>query len=770
MSPRVRQLPDVTDGIVWHPRTGPWLYVRVDSVHYDTLTDAERIAAMVLFRHVLSSIGAGEGRLLVVNQPRPIPPTIGGPRWRAYAAGIAAYETDHGYTERVTYLGARLNARRTGEVAKMVLKLARALKLGAEHGGVTERNQYVDQADGLARLMAGGGLAVHPASVAELRRLQARPWYLDMDPEATDPERSTMTRRAMASHLVSDVDERFVTCLVADPTRTDPGDFPGSEWLAPDPELGTMPELFVPFLMVRASDQARTFDKARDAVLDQIANMGAGKVGLSLAEQRQATEALAHAVRQAKVPWVRPGLTVTLTAPTLKDLSARAVEVTARAELRGVYLFRPKAAADQRKLLVEQEPGAPWRARWWAHNMPVTSLAVGMPHAVAKVGDEVGPYRGHTVQTLGRWPVRFDHLTLAARNISPIVAVLGKPGSGKSALTKTLGYESALRGARILWLDPPGETDPVVDLMRAAGVSVRVVSLDDRHAGTLSPWTVWPNDPGEAAVLAVDMAKLILGGTPGYEMEAALAVAADRTGREAAPSWDRFLDHVGGNVGEALRSYLRGNLGQLIGGTGGELVDETGAQVTVVRYVGLTLPQPGLPPTTVAHRLSLAVLHASAALMLRILRTGTIAERKLAILDEAHQLTRSDGGRALVLGSALTIRKSNGTLLLTTQNAAHLGDAETVSTVSTVFAHRCEGSEAADVARVLLRPDHEGLIAALPHLGDGEVFMRDAFGRVARVQLDIGDAMLWEAVQTTPPTETAAPTGDAPTTGEPARL
>lgn len=773
---------EVEDGMVWSKRTGPWVWMRVPAVHYDGLTLPEQVAVMRAYEAALATIGSGEAHALLVEVPSSSTRVRGAssPQWSGYAAGVEQWVIREQFTERVLFLGVRLNRLTVTALTAAVGRLFRVFGASDEQSrAAVDRNTYRTQGNQVMERMVAAGVFVRPATARELAQLVSRPAWMDIDRTATQPAGVMEGQHLNAvriEHRVKRV--RWVTTLIA--THADFQPFPEGAWLLPNTDLRYRPEVSMRFDIVAADDEAKVLEQAHAATVDQVENItetgdsSDARVGLALQEQLITTRELAHQVRRERTPWVWPSISVTVTADTEEELDRRITAVIGSFRQVGLTLTCP--ATDQYRLLIEQVPGTPWAVRDWQQKWPLVTFAGAMPHATVRLGMDEGPYLGHTVFR-DRCPVNLDVISLPRLGISPTVAIVGQPGSGKSASLKKLVYEARLRGAWVVYLDPAAETDPLVQLLAECGV-VQVVELDSTYAGALDPWSMHANT-ADAAALAVDLSMIMLPNVHGTTTEITLTAIADQVSKQERPSMRRFVDALMAcaepdiaRVGAALNTYARLGLASLFFGeyTGKTIRIEDA--FTVLRWFGLDLAEPGTPDDgmTSRNRLSSAVLHGTSTLVRLLMQNADRDHEKLLVMDEVEQFTRTPAGRAETRKSSAMGRKHGLTLLMSGQNVSHLavGDESLFNNVSVVFAFRStDVAEQTAVTRLLRRgqlvgKDWVGDPAIMERLGSlgaqadsehirpGYCLLRDPFNRVGEVLIDHPNRALWDAVQTTP--------------------
>ncbi len=200
------------------------------------------------------------------------------------------------------------------------------------------------------------------------------------------------------------------------------------------------------------------------------------------------------------------------------------------------------------------------------------------------------------------------------------------------------------------------------------------------------------------------------------------------------------------------------------------------AALTIITMAGLRLPDLKIEREywSAEEALALPMLHTAHRLAVRRCYVGSMSQRKLVGLDEAHFMEGWRSGRSFLVRLARDSRKWNLAALVASQNPGDILGLDVQNLVSTVFVGRiAEDSEIASEALRLLRVPtevgYEQTLASLSavdsssasRLGFREFVMRDVDGRVQKVRVDVSYVPeLLTYLDTTPVAATAAPTSD----------
>ncbi len=483
--------------------------------------------------------------------------------------------------------------------------------------------------------------------------------------------------------------------------------------------------------------------------------------------------------------------------PTRQECLDRAAALTDEYNRHAqITLRHPK---DQQHLIREFIPGEPVYNNGYQRHMRVKTFAAAVPQATPDVGDRRGDLIARTCGT-GRAPVFLDlHAAPELLDRSGLTAVIGEPGSGKSTLAGTLAYHNVRRGVRTTILDPSGLLVGLARMPELYPIT-RILKLTSADAGTLSPYGLVPTPsigdyPDAADYLTatklakaeryagvLDACRLLLPAELATDpdltyviQEAARDVPKDETstldevverlraaGQRGARPDRRAASRAAGLLEDA-EDYPGGSL--FFGQTPPSAYADP--PLTILTLGGLQAPDMRQPPErwSIAERMAFVVMHAGLRLAVRRCYGGDPQRRKLVILDEAHAITNWPSGRDLVNRIGRDSRKFNLAAVLASQNPLDLlniqGLEELQNLIPTVFVGRTSADKriAAAALQLLGLPVDEGYedtIAALSPV-DGEqrapyrqFLMRDAFGRVQKVQVDMWVPGLLQALGTTP--------------------
>jgi hypothetical protein len=375
-------------------------------------------------------------------------------------------------------------------------------------------------------------------------------------------------------------------------------------------------------------------------------------------------------------------------------------------------------------------------------------------HAVGSAG---GVYLGYTPTGVPR-PVRFDVTAPSRENRASTVLLAGTLGSGKTVAAQLIAHAAALRGSRVIDIDPK----PDHGLDRAPGLEgmVEVLELSgaDEHQGRLDPLLIGIEDMREE--LAVSYLLELLR-DPSAAWENAIGRAVKQTAHEKERSCMRVIerltaseDHTAREAGEALEVVCDLGLARL--GFAASPMREERAEadgVLCVRTPGLLLPDPSAARETYTRqeRISAATLSLLAAYVIRLISADRHVH-KLVLLDEAHSFLATRQGRAVVSRLVKMGRACNTTVLLATQLIGDLGELVELIGTWLIFGQDSDSEAAHALARLGLDSEDEGLVEMLREARTGHGLMRDLHGRVGEIQVDAVDAQLLTALATTPQT------------------
>jgi AAA-like domain len=374
------------------------------------------------------------------------------------------------------------------------------------------------------------------------------------------------------------------------------------------------------------------------------------------------------------------------------------------------------------------------------------------------VGSARGVYLGFTASGVAR-PVRYDPTAASRENRASTVLLAGSLGSGKSVAAQLIAHAAAIRGSRVIDIDPK----PDHGLDGAPGLEglVEVLELSGAagQQGRLDPLRIGIEDLREELAVSY-LLELLRDTPPSWENAIGRAVKqAVQQGQRSSMSVIRRLleaeDPAARDAGQALEVVCDLGLARL-GFTTESCADEDqqreAAGVLCIRTPGLVLPDPQAARETYTRqeRISAATLSLLAAYVIRLISTDRHVH-KLVLLDEAHSFLATRQGRAVVTRLVKMGRACNATVLIATQLIGDLG--ELVDLVGTwlIFGQDSDSQAALALERLGLDGQDAGLVELLREARTGHGLMRDLHGRVGEIQTD-ADPSLLAALATTPPT------------------
>ncbi|PZG24748.1 ATPase [Spongiactinospora gelatinilytica] len=773
-----------------------WAYFRLPTVNYEFVTPEEREALATNITIALAAIrmSDAEVHLRVAHRAYPAAEwalalnatSDEGPGWREYLEEMYGHVWAKDFWSKEVYIGVRLGPRGaqlgTGVLAQLFGYYQRgekALGLDDDHVPDGEITKWTEQAERLGRALAASALYARHATSTEIAWLfqHAATGALGDPPPSASPKRRW--GRGEIEALVEGQIHNGRSLLRIEQTAGDSyvahlsfARFPdlmpfpdGEPWShfadqLPFPvELSSRMRLIPP---VKASkDVARKLAHARDMDI-HIREAGA-EAPIALAEQIDAARMLEHGITKERLPFVYGWHRLIVAAPTEEVCLQRVDAVIEHYRDMGIDIVN--STGDQFSLFCEALPGERVRVNAYAQRQPLRTIAGGMAVATVDVGDRVdetsagwaGPYIGESVGR-ARSIVHFDPLVAAARNRPTAIAITGEPGGGKTTLALLLIYQMALRGVTVAVIDPKGDAESLVELLRKRGRKARIIPLGSAAPGLLDPFS-FGDDIAAKKTMATETLRLLLP-RMSEERESAMiqAVAAVSNGED--PSLGKVVDYLeqaddpaSKNLGAVLRSMSEMHLARLcFDPSGGDQIDPEG-WTTVFTLGGLTLPDVATARDDYSYeqRLSVALLYLVSQFARRLMNGLDRRVPKAIFLDEAWAITSTPEGAKLVPEVSRMGRSRNTALVLVSQNAGDLLNEQVTNCLSSVFAFR--STERVEVDHVMSLLGVEALEehkAVLRSLGNGECVFRDLDGRAGRIGVDLISEELLRWLDTNP--------------------
>jgi hypothetical protein len=412
-------------------------------------------------------------------------------------------------------------------------------------------------------------------------------------------------------------------------------------------------------------------------------------------------------------------------------------------------------------------PGAPALpvVREYAQDLLPDGLASAMPFAGSGVGDPTGMLLGTSLDGLSPRPVFLDpgHGPRDL-NRSGSLAAVGELGAGKSFLAKTLAHNTVAMGGQVVAIDRTEHGEYARLAQVAAGTS-QVVEISADAEVCLDPFQVFGTEELRLRY-GVGFITLLTATPPGSTAGTHCYRAAQRTLERAAQSGTppRLLDVIGdleasggpgGEVADKLRALSQISYGRLVFGDPGPPVD-LGADYVCFHVPGLRLPRrhSARDDQLPEELLGQAILYLVTAFSRRVLFQD--ADRFAALLlDEAHALTASAQGHALVMDLIRDGRKHFAAVWAFSQLPGDLTGEADSDDIDALLGYRVvfrqSAQTAVDALRFLGSDGRDDNIETVTALGTGECLMRDPSGRLGLIRIAVpDDAAVAAAFSTTP--------------------
>lgn len=497
----------------------------------------------------------------------------------------------------------------------------------------------------------------------------------------------------------------------------------------------------------------------------------AGKaVPIALGETVQRIDELEYENSKSRLPGMYSQAVAQVWASTPELLAQRVAtlrEVMADFNIAGEW-----SSGDQREFALASCPGTRDTYRPYEQRTNLWFLFGGAPTWSDEVGDRVDPVTGRGwkggrigVTELGT-PVDFTPHIAPARNTSPGFVVTGQSGSGKTFLFGKIAGQLAQRGCTVDLIDPkPDIIDPSGQMFRlpdfvryTTGKQIQTFDVAHSPPGSLDSFALAATRQ-EGLLLAQSTLTTLLGiGSP--DGQAALAAALNKEAEADQPSvggvlrsltWQGKSDKAAAALAEQLSLYRRMDFARLLIGEPDSTVAlrrEPGL-FTAFTTRGLRLPSAEKPLAAYApeDRIAALVLSLLVRQCARSLTSSLdLTYPKALLVDEAHIVTATEAGRAMVGDAFSMLRSRNGVVGLASQTLrGFTGSSDdeadrVMANVSTMFAFR--QTKPAEAERILneLKPGitrtGEWSVTELQNLPTGECIMKDLDRRHSRIQID----------------------------------
>jgi hypothetical protein len=791
--------------------THAWTCVRVPTVPYEFLGYEDRKSIAERIYLALAAIVTGvnpiDAHLIITSRPfdtdwwahqldERVQRQRPAPGWANYRDAMKRHLADQEYLNKEVYLLIDLGQRKAsiknqgldllGPVRKLISATETALDMEDFAVAESELEHFRARAKDIQRSLGQSQIQAVPAHPNTVAWLAMRPLYPDM----VTPSPTSVDRMVWGPGEIQSLAEGFIenkrrhleitqvdwetgqevtgyTATLCFSRFPDVLSFPDQEpWMHFASALAFPVDLSSRFTLVPAARVAKDVGRKLLEVKDQAHHIGetGAAVPIEVMEQYEKATALEYIISRDRQPWVYGRHRLRVSASSQEELTARVKKTIEHYRDLGIDVVWP--SGDQLDLLCEAMPADRVRGKAYFQRQELHLIGGGMPTAAAEVGDRtfkgagwLGPSIGETTSRV-RTIVNFSPHVAMARNSPPGVAITGAPGGGKSFLAFTLAYQMAMQGVWTIYIDPKADAKPMANLPGLG--AAKEFDLREGNDGMLDPFTL-ADDVNQAALLALETVRLMLGGKMSPEREEALITALNIVAAEATPSLGRVVDILQANTESAEARSLGLTLDMMrklpfarlcFSARAGEAIRPQDG-LTVITLLGLELPTADMSHDDYSYenRLAVSVMY----LLTRYARSLMLSldknQPKAICIDEAWAITSTPQGAKLIPEVARMGRAHNTALVLVTQNAADLMKESVTNSISTVFAFRSTINDEIDSVLKLLNAEvHEGHRTTVRELYNGECLMRDVDGRIARVQIDSWNQDLFEAFNTNPET------------------
>lgn len=507
---------------------------------------------------------------------------------------------------------------------------------------------------------------------------------------------------------------------------------------------------------------------------DQAANAG-GKVSYAVQEQIQAAHELNYSLTRDRKPWIYGRHRIAITARTEEQLRNRVTEAIDHYKSLDIDVVWP--TGDQLNLMLEGQPGDRVRVPAYYQRQELGIIPIGMPTGSGGVGDSVkrsetgavkgwiGPYIGRTTSRVEE-PVFLSLHSAIARNKPPGLVITGAPGGGKSFAAFTITYLMALQGVWTIFIDPKGDALPLADLPGLEG-RVKKFDLKYGHAGLLDPFTLSP-DKSEQSLLAVETISLFLGGRLTSETESALYEAISEVSKRANPSLYEVVEVLLRKTTEPASLSLGRKL-ELIRdlpfarlcfspNTGERVPFRADDGLTIISLASLDLPATSERENySTSNHLAVGLMYLLVHYTESLMYSADKSHPKAVVIDEAWSITTTPQGANMIPRLTRLGRALNTAVVLVSQNAGDFIKLTNNMSYRMAFG-TTDKDEIQNISEFFgLEKGEDGLVtqgnaSTIANLGNGACLMKDADGKIARIQVDAWDYSMLKAFDTNPET------------------
>lgn len=732
------------------------------------------------------------------------PPT---PYFGEYTANMAQHISDYQFREKNVYLGINLGARSLYNARKNAFKIPFINDLmniiaGEVDEYITEEELkfWDDKASLIRHSLLNGELEAEPVESSEIVYLVRKPMFPSMpspsieDLDLTGSQRwgggelQTLTdadviqtpRWLEINQLINGEEHtgyRATLCMVKFPEITV---FPDKEpWIHSASLLGFPVDIYSRFSVVPSAKVRKQVSNKIKEIKDQAANMtsAGGQINLEVEENLRLGQYLDYALSKNDTPWLYGRHRVVVEASSVQELKERCQAVIEHYKKLGIMVMW--STGDQLSLLQEYMPNDMVRVASYYQNHELNIMGGGIPAGTGGTGDAVtrnndgedkgwlSCYIGYTTSRIVE-PVFLSMHSAVDRNRPPGCVITGASGSGKSFTAFTLTYGMVISGVKTIYIDPKVDALPLAALPGCEDTSI--IDLQQSPSGLLDPFVLGQTD-GERIDLVSNTIEMLVGGRQEISSAASseLARAIKTLLKNRTPSLNQLVEILlssrvpdASALGERLSlikemPYARLCFAERKRDSVSPFESiNLDSNLTIITLLGLDMPSSETPREDYDHRnyLAIAILFLLTSFARKMMINPSPKDKdrpKAIVIDEAWAITSTSQGSKMVLETARMGRSLNTAIILVSQNAGDFLGESVTNSVSTRMAFRAEApEEITNVLQFFELPDNRGNREVVSRLATGQCLLKDAEGRIARVQIDGWDQRQKVAFETNP--------------------
>lgn len=386
--------------------------------------------------------------------------------------------------------------------------------------------------------------------------------------------------------------------------------------------------------------------------------------------------------------------------------------------------------------------------------------------AATKLGDEHGIYFGENLLS-GR-PVYIQPY-LAAQGVEDAVtnslaaASLGSTGWGKSVAVNMLLYYIAIRGGKIVLLDPKSERGGWKEAFPEIAEELVIVNLtsEEKYRGMLDPFVIFDNVE-DSKRLAIDILTYLTGMSVSDEEKFPLLVrAVESVGEKGlgmlcvADELRSMRDEKADKIAVHIESFANYSFAKLL--LSKDRVKERRITfekaITILQVAGLTMPVRNTPVEeyTAIEKLSVAVMLAIGSFGVSFIESDSSLFKVLA-LDEAWALLSTTQGKSLQNKAIRAGRSMNSAIYFITQASGDIGGKDVKNNIGMKFAFHSDDEDEIEETLNFFGLDgkDKNLHKLIRGLKRGQCLYQDIRGNIGKVYVDLVFEEFINGFSTTP--------------------